>query len=178
MANAETRVCGECLGDAFLKREITRNGQKGVCEYCGRTRNTLRLEQLADLFETAVSTHYERTASEPSPIEQAMGGTWWRDGQPVLDLLQEIGETTKEIAEDIRDLLESRNSTREDYKMGLETEFDSDSCYEGKAVPGGDLDAEWRLFENSLKTESRYFSHAVMRTLDKTFNDLKEHRTY
>ena len=178
MANAETRVCGGCFGDAFLKREITRNGQKGVCEYCGRKRNTPRLEQLADLFETAISTHYERTASEPSPMEQAMGDVWWRDGQPVLDLMQEIGETTKEIAEDIRDLLESRHSTREDYEMGLETEFDSDSCYESRAVPGGDLDAECRLFENSLKTESRYFSHVVMRTLDKIFNDLKEHRTY
>jgi hypothetical protein len=178
MANGETRVCGGCFGVVFIKREIKRNGQKDVCEYCGRTRNTLRLEELANLFETAFSTHYERTASEQSPFEQAMGDTWWRDGQPVLDLMQEIGETTKEIAEDIRDLLESRHSTREDYEMGLETEFDSDSYYESRAVPRGDLDAEWRLFEHSLKTESRYFSHTVMRTLDKIFNDLKEHRTY
>lgn len=178
MANGETRVCSGCFGDAFLKREITRNGQKGVCEYCGRTRNVLRLEQVADLFETAISTHYERTASEPSPMEQAMGDTWWRDGQPILDIMQEIGETTKEIAEDIRDLLESRHSTREDYEMGIETEFDSDSCYESRALPRSDLDAEWHQFEHSVKTESRYFSQALMRTLDKIFNDLKEHRTY
>jgi len=52
MANGETRVCGGCFGDAFIKREIKRNGQKEVCEYCGRTRNTLRLEEIADLFET------------------------------------------------------------------------------------------------------------------------------
>lgn len=178
MANGETRVCGGCFGDAFIKREIKRNGQKEVCEYCGRTRNTLRLEEIADLFETAFSTHYERTASEPSSFEQAMGDTWWRDGQPVLELMQEIGEATKEIVEDIRDLLESRHSTREDYEMGLETEFDSDSHYESRAVPRGDLDAEWLSFEHSLKTESRYFSHTVMQTLDKIFNDLKEHRTY
>lgn len=178
MANGDTRVCGGCFGDVFLKRQITRDGEKGVCEYCGRTRKTLRLEQLADLFETAIGTHYERTASEPSPMEQAMRDTWWRDGQPILELMQEIGETTEEIAEGIRYLLESRHSTREDYEMGLETEFDSESFYEGKALPRSDLDAEWHLFEHRLKTESRYFSHTVTRTLDKIFNDLKEHRTY
>jgi hypothetical protein len=178
MANAENRVCGGCFGDAVLKREIKRKGRKGVCEYCGKTRNTLPLEKLADLFETVFSTYYQRTASEPSPIEQAMGDHWWRDGQPVLDLIQEMGDTTKEIAEDIRDLLEPRHSTRDDYEMGCETEFDTDSYYEEGAVPGGDLEAEWSSFEHSLKTESRYFSHTVMRTLDKIFNDLKEHRTY
>jgi len=70
-------------------------------------------------------------------------------------------------------LLESRHSTREDYEMGLETEFDSDSHYESRAVPRGDLDAEWLSFEHSLKTESRYFSHTVMQTLDKISTTLR-----
>jgi hypothetical protein len=105
-------------------------------------------------------------------------GFWLRDGQPVSDIIQEIGETTGEIAEDIRDLLESRHSTREDYEMGIETEFDSESHYEINPVGRGELDDEWSLFEHSLKTESRYFSRTATQLLDKIFNDLEGHRTY
>lgn len=155
MANGETRACAGCFGDTFLKREIKRNGEEGVCGYCGRSSNTLGLEELADLFKAAFDAHYQRTASEQSPFEQAIGSPWSRDGQPVLELMQEIGETTKEIAEDIRNLLESRHYAGEDYEMDIENEFDVNSCYESRAVPRGDLDAEWNLFEHRLKTESR-----------------------
>jgi HEPN/RES N-terminal domain 1 len=163
MADAEVRVCHGCFGDAFLKREVRRNGKREECAYCGKTRLSLSLEEVANLFEYAISTHYERTPSEPTLFEQAtrhggFTGIWLRDGQPVLDLIQEIGETTEDIAEDIRDLLQSRHSTREDFEMGYETEFHSDSQYESSAVAGGELDAEWPMFEHSLKTESRYFS--------------------
>jgi hypothetical protein len=105
-------------------------------------------------------------------------GIWVRDGQPILDLIQEIGDTTKEIAEAIRDELESCHSTREDYEMGNETEFSSESCYESSAVASGELEAKWTKFEHSLKTESRYFSHTAMQVLDTIFSDLEGHRTY
>jgi hypothetical protein len=60
----------------------------------------------------------------------------------------------------IQDLLEGRHSTREHWEMGVATEFHSDPHHEGRAVPGGELDEEWPLFEHQLKTTSRYMSVA------------------
>lgn len=183
MADDGTRACHQCFGDEFLKKEIRRNGSKGECSYCGRRLVTLPLEDIADFFETAIATHYERTPSEPSEMEQAMihegiRGWWYPDGQPIGDVLEEIGECSSEIAEAIRDTLDSRHSTREDYEMGNITEFDPEAHYEGGAISGGELGEEWSVFEKNLKTKSRYMSVAALKTLDKVFQGIEAHRTY
>lgn len=183
MADDGTRVCHQCFGDEFLKREIRRNGAKGECSFCGKTLVTLPLEEVADLFETAIDTHYEKTPSEPSEMEQAMmheglRGWWYPNGQAIGDLLEEIGECNGEVAEAIRDVLDTRHSTREDYEMGIVTEFDSEAHYEGSAVSGGELGEEWPVFEKNLKTKSRYMSVAALKTLDKIFQGIETHRTY
>lgn len=183
MADGEERVCHQCFGDIFLKREVRRDGEKAECAYCGKTLLTLPLKEVADLFESAIDTHYVKAPSEPSSMEQAMlhegvMDFWYPDGQPITDLIQEIGETSKDIAGDIQDLLEARHSTREDWEMGVVTEFHSESHYESRAVAGGELDEEWPLFEHNLKTKSRYMSMAALKTLEKIFHDLESHRTF
>lgn len=183
MAGEDTRICHQCFGDAFLKRAIRRDGKRRKCSYCGKTLVTLSLEDVADLFETAIETNFERTPSEPSEMEQALldhdlMDCWYEDGQPVLDLVQEIGETSQEVAEDIRSTLEDRHSTREDYEMGLATEFDLESHYEERATPSGELGKEWPRFEHMLKTKSRYMSVVALKTLDKIFEGLEGHRTH
>ncbi len=183
MADGETRVCHQCFEDEFLKREIRRNGTKDECAYCGKTLLTLPLEEIANLFESAIETHYERTPSGPSYMEESMiqhglMDFWYPEGQPVEDLIEEIGGTSADIAGDIRSLLEDRHSTREDYEMGNATEFDSESHYEGRAIAGGELGEEWPRFEHNLKTTSRYMSVKALKTLDKIFHKIEEHRTY
>lgn len=183
MADDVTRVCHQCFGDEFLKKKIRRNGSKGECSFCGRRLVTLPFEEIADVFETAIATHYERTPSEPTEMEKAMihegiRGWWYPDGQPIGDVLEEIGECSGEIAEAIRDALDSRHSTKEDYEMGNVTEFDSEAHYEGSAVSSGELGEEWPVFEKNLKTKSRYMSVAALKTLDKVFQGIEAHRTY
>jgi len=159
MADGEAKVCHQCFGDTFLKREIRRKGSRGECCYCGKTLVTLSLEEITDLFESAIETHYEKTPSGPSEMEQAMRiDSWYPNGTPIVDLIQEIGETSTEIAGDIQSVLEDRHSTREDYEMGNATEFDSESHYEERATPRSGLDEEWTDFEHNLRTKSRYMS--------------------
>ncbi|MBB5342015.1 RES domain-containing protein [Edaphobacter lichenicola] len=62
--------------------------------------------------------------------------------------------------------------------MGNAIEFDSESHYEGRAIPGGELDEEWPHFEHNLKTKSRYMSVTALKTLDKIFHGIEAHRTY
>ena len=107
MAVGEARVCHQCFEDDFLKREIRRKGSRDECNYCGKTLVTLSLDSIADLFESAIETHYEKTPSGPSEMEQAMLNAgvmdfWYPDGQPVVDVIQEIGDTSAEIAGDIQ----------------------------------------------------------------------------
>jgi RES domain/HEPN/RES N-terminal domain 1 len=183
MADDGTRVCHQCFGDEFLKKAIRRKGAKDECSFCGKNLVTLSLEEVADLFETAIATHYERTPSGPSDIEQAMINEglrdwWYPDGEAIGDVLKEIGECNGEVAEAIRDVLDTRHSTKEDYEMGITTEFDSEAHYEASAVSGGELGEEWPVFEKNLKTKSRYMSVAALKTLDKIFQGIETHRTY
>jgi hypothetical protein len=143
----------------------------------------LDLESVADLFESVFNAHYKRTPSGPSAFEEAMlhhglSDMWYREGQPVLDVIQEVGGCAEEVAKGIRETLDLRHSTRDAYEMGYETEFDSESHYDWRQVGSGELDAEWSVFEHSLKSESRYFSRTAMRMLEKVFHDLSTHRTY
>jgi hypothetical protein len=183
MADDGTRVCHQCFGDEFLKKEIRKNGARDECSFCGKTLVTLPLEEVADLFESAIETHYERTPSGPSDMEQAMINEgmrdwWYPDGQAIGDLLEEMGDCNGEVAEAIRDILDTRHTTKEDYEMGNITEFHSEAHYEGSAVTGGELGEEWPVFEKNLKTKSRYMSVAALKTLDKIFQGIETHRTY
>jgi len=183
MPAGDDLVCHECFGDSFLKEKIKANGSRGKCAYCGRVRKSAQLSFIADLFEKAFDNHFERTPSGPSDLEEAMdrhgiGRGWTREGQPVLDVLQEIGDTSEKIASDIRQVLEDRFSTHEDHEMGNETEFDSESHYETKAIVGGPFQTTWDRLEQILKSESRYFSAEALKALESIFDGIGTHTTY
>src|SRR5580698_144001 len=61
--------------------------------------------------------------------------------------------------------------------MGYESEFALDSRYKPGDVDSGDFQSAWRSFENSLKTESRYFSKRATLTLLNLFNGIHRSRT-
>lgn len=42
------RVCHDCVGDPFLADEVKEEGARGLCSYCGETREALTLGNLAD----------------------------------------------------------------------------------------------------------------------------------
>ncbi|MCC6241752.1 MAG: RES family NAD+ phosphorylase [Gemmatimonadaceae bacterium] len=82
-----------------------------------------------------------------------------------------------DAASDIQHLLAEEHGDWEAAKLGAETEFASDACYERTAPSDAKWQAEWREFERILKTESRHFSRQLTSRLAAVFTALEGHIT-
>ena len=89
----------------------------------------------------------------------------FREGENVVQLIEDLLQSRRALADDIQQLLEYRHSDFDSDVMGLETEFARESCYaERKQISTGRLDSMWINFVTSLKTESRFINNAVSST--------------
>ncbi len=177
------RVCFRCIGEDFLRNRLKREGQRLLCSYCGLMRKGFSLTELAEVVESVIEEHYQRTAEEPSAYEYALqreglSGLWFRDGEPIADVIKNLCETEQQIAEDVRKVLYRRHYDRERLEMGEEGPFDEGAHYEESGVRHGELKDQWEQFERSLKTEVRYFSQSARAALNSTFAGIGEHATW
>lgn len=176
-------ICSDCVGEAFLSNEIESSGHDGTCHYCGGVGKTFTLEQMADRVSTAFSQHYERTDPNPTGFEYAMMRDkestydWSRHGTLVTDVIQETAEIDEQPAIDIQQILRDENAGDPTDWSGEEEEFDDESHYEPKKLDDDTWQREWRQFERSLKTESRYFSEEARAHLTRLFDGVATMRT-
>jgi hypothetical protein len=180
----EPRVCVACVGEAYLKAWIQRIGTPAACAYCDEDEGpTISVDELADEVEGAFERHYYRTSDQPDGFEMSMladrelSYEWERAGEPVIWAIAGAAEVEEELATDIQELLEERHSDFEADQMGDETEFAGDSHYDFRRPDDAELQFEWRAFERSLKTESRYFNRIGMDLLAKAFAGIGAHQT-
>ena len=180
--NTESRrLCFSCVGEAFLRAEIEKNGHDEMCSYCGSEGATFSIGEIANLVETAFEEHFYCTPTEPSGMEyMAMKEgelDWERQGDPVADIISQYAEIGPEPAEDIRSVLSDRHSDWELMKMGEEQPFEKDARYAESGVDCSDSQAGWLHFEQILKREARYFSKVAEETLTSIFEGIAEHET-
>jgi hypothetical protein len=137
-------------------------GREAVCSYCGHEGRTFSIAEVADAFEAAFEEHFYRTASEPSGMEYAMikegDYDWEREGGPVVDVISQCAKIEPAPAEDIQVTLQERHSSRQRDEMGEEGPFDEDAHYAERDVDDAESQAGWFQFEQSLKSQARYFS--------------------
>ncbi len=169
------RICCDCVKEAYLAREIGRDGQPGECSYCNQALACIPVEKLADHIETAFADHYVRTSNQPdSWQERALADPestyeWEREGQPVLEAIQEAASIPGEAATDVLEILDNRHGDFEAAAIGEETEFSSDTYYEEKGASAQGWHNEWHSFEQSLKTDARFFSRSAAELLGRVF---------
>lgn len=179
----QNRICCQCVGEAFLSQQIAKEGQAGECSYCGETLACIPIEELADHIETAFADHYVRTANYPdSWQERAMADPessydWEREGQPVLDAIEEAAAIPSEAASAVLEILDNRHGDFDSAAMGEETEFSSDAYYEEKGASAQGWHEEWSSFEHSLKTEARFFSRSAAELLARVFGHIDTLKT-
>jgi hypothetical protein len=185
MDEDELRVCAAHIGEHFLRAEVERSGVKARCHYCGgEDEPTIPVDELADQIEGAFDRHYQRTSDQPDDFESAMlrdselSYEWFRHGEPVVYAIAEAAEIDDKIAQDVQAILAKRFSDFEADQMGEETEFADDSHYEWKGPDPAGLQYEWDAFEQSLRTESRYFNAGGTALLTSLFSDIAQHQTH
>ena len=178
-ASEDAVVRVECIGEAHLKALVGRHAEDGECDYCGRRGKVTSIGELAGYVETAFEHHFRRTESEPSGFEYAMSKEfgWERDGDPVAPMIGGAARVADRVAEDIRLILEARHTDIERDQRCEEGPFDKEAHYVEKEADDVEYQASWRAFEESLKTESRYFSAVGGTVLEDVFRGLGEHRS-
>ncbi|AZS59312.1 MULTISPECIES: RES family NAD+ phosphorylase [Pectobacterium] len=180
----ERWVCAVCIAEEFLRNSIEQEGTQQTCHYCAQIYACFSLEAVSNLTEKAIKAHFYRTPTEPNEMEYAClrhvdGYDWFRDGEDIVQLIVDLLQTRRKIADDIQQLLEYRHSDFDSDVIGLETEFARDACYaEHRKISTGRLDSMWRQFVTSLKSESRFINHAVNTTLDGIFRGVETMRAH
>ncbi len=177
------RICCECIREAFLSQQVAKEGNAGECSYCGETLPCIPIEELADHIETAFDDHYVRTANYPdSWQERAMADPessyeWDREGQPAHDAIEEAAAIPSEAAADVLEILDNRHGDFDSAAMGEETEFSTETYYEEKGASAQAWHEEWHGFEQSLKTEARFFSRSAAELLARVFGHIDTLKT-
>jgi RES domain-containing protein/sulfur carrier protein ThiS len=142
---------------------------------------TISLDQAAEIFDKVFEQNFVRTEDEPTGMEYTMSKEsdyqWERSGEDIVELLQEVGHIEPEVAESIRQLLEDKHFDFDEAAMGEEGDFAPDSRYTDRKVESDEFHSEWRSFEESLKTKSRYFSKRATLTLLTLFNGIHRSTT-
>jgi len=177
----DRRLCSACIAEPYLKAEVTAANDQQPCFYCQKQGPTIAVRDLADRLEAVFSEFYVRTPSEAEGLDyyiQKETGEWYRDGEPVIDLIQDLAGVSEEAASDLQLVLDERTSDFDSSSTGEEQPFDSEAMYEEIAeIDHSFLSKQFREFERLLKEESRFFSPIAREILDSIFSGLDEHRT-
>jgi dipeptidyl aminopeptidase/acylaminoacyl peptidase len=181
MSLDEKQICSDCVGEAFLSARIEKEGKDGACSYCESTGKVFSLDEMANEIQIAFEEHFYLTASEASGLEYVMSKEsdydWEREGDRVVDVLENHVEISSEAADDLQRILEERTFDFEQAKMGYESPFGREAQYAERGVHDGESQAGWTQFERSLKTEARYFNRTGEDTLRSIFDGLAEHKS-
>lgn len=179
----ERRICGDCVGEAFLVKLIDGNGESADCDYCGVEGATISMSELADRTGKAISEHFYRTSDQPDAWEDMLlrdkesHYEWDREGQPVLELIQEIVGTRPEIAADIREILEGREAFVDPSDSWEESPFAESAQYESQGPNSDYWQTEWDRLRRSLQSEARFFNQAAVKHLREIFAGVASYRS-
>ncbi|MDR0909928.1 MAG: RES domain-containing protein [Spirochaetaceae bacterium] len=138
----ENLICGECIGEDYLKTYIKRNGEREICSYCGRMKKVLNLDDLLEVIRDGLEYIYDDPAN----------GLAWEDGEyvegtsPILDSDELLPDIFTEASDKV---LENLNSYFNDKQWCKRDFYGLDEAEESFYT--------WERFKNIIKYKSRFF---------------------
>ena len=111
----DERICSECVAEGFLSAEIQKTGTQATCSYCGERGQTWALDELAESIETAFEDHYIRTSENPDSWKERLLADkeseyiWEREGEAVLEAIEQADGIPSQAAADIVELLSEKH---------------------------------------------------------------------
>jgi len=180
----ERAICADCVGEEYLSDEIRRGGVERFCSYCSQREKSYTLEEIAERIEHAFENHYTRTATDPDAIEWTMQKdreidySWERKGQNTIYAIMDATNIPEKAAGDIQEILADKHGDLEMDRMGEETPFSEEAHYEEIMPDDEEWQEGWRLFEQTIKSEARFFSRTAAAQLSALFDDIDQIRTH
>jgi len=171
-------ICAACVGEDYLRAQIEKQGKTATCEFCGNEGQAWSLRQLANAVEGAFEQHYDRTSDQPTSMEYMMlsdresNYDWERHGEPVVEAIQSAADIPQDAAEWVQAILADRHANLDHDAMGEETEFAEDSHYEERGTNDRRWQEDWHEFQESLKTQARFFNKQATSHLGQIFDNV------
>lgn len=105
--HSEKTVCRECIGNQALKKYIGTRGARAKCDYCGKIRLALPLEELMSAIMSGIKFQYNR-AIDALPVDKGeyMGTTYSTETLICSNLCDEIDAADEQILKDIVSIME------------------------------------------------------------------------
>jgi len=178
----EEAICARCIGELYLRRLVETHGVTRKCRYCKKDGLTFTLEEVASKIEGAFERHFTRTATEMDGIEWQMHKdpetdySWERSGECTWVAIMDAAQIDENAAEDIQIILDNEHFDRDAAEVGEETEFSADAHYEEISPSDIEWQMGWRDFENTIKSEARFFNGIAAQKLDALFEDIDKLR--
>jgi hypothetical protein len=167
----ENRICSQCIEEQFLSSEIARSPVVDLeCSYCGETRPTIELWDLAQRCDKAIEDFY--TISSLTDAVTIYDYT--PEGEPLVDLLEHLLETSGQAAEDLAELLNEMWFDRGscEHRYG-----DDDPWFIRTDASPQPLSEAWDKMEQSLRSEARFVNPLASQTLENVFGPIQTDRT-
>lgn len=171
-------LCHLCIGEEYLADEVSNKGDNATCFYCDRDGRCYSIGEIAERIDSAFEQHFRRTSDQPNDWQFSLlrdkesNYEWERDGVPVTDAIEAAADIPRAAAEDVQVILSDQYSDLEKEAIGEETEFSGETYYEERPASDGVWRESWRSFEQSLKTEARFFSRIAAGHLASIFDDI------
>jgi hypothetical protein len=170
---ANKLICHNCVGDLYLSNQIEETGDVAECSYCGTTDVlTCSLERVADVIEPVFEHSWRLTANQPDGYEYALMRDpestygWDRSGMSPADVVEEVGQVSRDVAEDIVSLLDSR-TIADPRDPDFEAPFGSEARYD--PVADDDSDGVWAEMRRELHHRARFFNQSLTEFLNEIF---------
>lgn len=169
-------ICCECIGEEYLKREISLNGNSHKCYFCEEKNNCFNLKEVINKVEYVILENYDRTREYPDYWEElkAEEDGWYRDGQILHDILINDFEFNSKAALEISEYLQEKHYNHSAAEIGEESEFGPDTHYEIKSVSRQRWISQWEQFKKIIKYESRFFNKNINETLENIFSEIEQ----
>jgi len=175
-------ICAGCVCETHLKGQIQTSGEAQRCSYCAAVAPCYSIGQLAEIVDRAFRQHFRRTDDEPDFYEGMLRADseldyeWERQGEPVEEVIaREVG-LDEEAGSDLLAVLADHYA--ESTSGVSETEYSPGSHYEEASQDSRRWHRDWREFEDSLKSESRFFNDKAAKVLASVFDGIEGMQTW
>ena len=156
------------IDEEFLKSEVERHdGEAMECSYCREDRKdnfhrrNWRITSIP-LLSQHLLPDIDRAWRVSSTRCSKRAATGIATASLVTYVIADAARIDEEVAQGhVRRVLEERHFDFDEAAAGGETKFDKESHYEESSVKDHELQAEWSHFQDSLKTESRFFNNVA-----------------
>jgi len=152
-------VCFECVGEEYVSSHIETVGTLQLCAFCGNSRKSITLEDLANLVNDALAWNFTEADEEPvidpnsDKVYYELGGELLRFAIAETLLIDE--PLTKAL---LKELATSQDPAfdYDDNELHIETIEPSAYHYSG----------DWTEFAETIKHHKRYFDEEAVQRLE------------